>query len=271
MQIDALVLAGGINRIALFEGYHPGLKALLSYAGKPSIQYTIDALQAIPRVRRIGVVGPPEELRESLADPSSLEFVPGGDTLLESIRRGLSHFHDSPLILVTTADLPLLRAPMVEEFLDASPQVIESGRFSERFFLAMVPEESFSGPFREAAKGFQRFRDVAVCHGNLALVTPTLTDHLRVTRRIEAIYRARKNSIRTTLAFGPRVGLCYTLGAHFLRLLSLQRMAGIASSSFHVEMVPVLLPYPEVTIDVDEPKDYRFVREMLEGSREQQK
>jgi hypothetical protein len=35
--VKAVVLAGGINRIPLFEGYTPGYKALMPFRGRPSI------------------------------------------------------------------------------------------------------------------------------------------------------------------------------------------------------------------------------------------
>jgi len=41
-HLDVVILAGGINRIPLYPGAKPGYKALLPFAGKPAIQYTLE-------------------------------------------------------------------------------------------------------------------------------------------------------------------------------------------------------------------------------------
>ncbi len=43
--IDVVVLAGGVNKIALYDGYQPGYKALVDFGGRPSIQYVLRALR----------------------------------------------------------------------------------------------------------------------------------------------------------------------------------------------------------------------------------
>ena len=66
-RVNAVVLAGGINRIPLFQGYTPGYKALLPFCGRPSILYTLDALKAVPQVARVCIAGPEADLRPALA------------------------------------------------------------------------------------------------------------------------------------------------------------------------------------------------------------
>lgn len=55
--VDALVLAGGINRIQFYQGYRPGYKALLPFGCKPSLRYVLDALEGVPQLGRRVVVG----------------------------------------------------------------------------------------------------------------------------------------------------------------------------------------------------------------------
>lgn len=43
--IDVVVLAGGVNQIALYDGYQPGYKALVDFGGRPSLQYVLRALR----------------------------------------------------------------------------------------------------------------------------------------------------------------------------------------------------------------------------------
>ncbi|MHB9132577.1 MAG: NTP transferase domain-containing protein [Armatimonadota bacterium] len=255
---NTVVLAGGINRVELFEGYTPGYKALLPIGGQSSIQYTLDALRAIPRVAQICVVGP-EDLRHAVGADAAI--VPAGETLMESIFNGLRHFADSPPVLIATADMPLITPAAITDFLDACAQ--QETTYAENLYLSVVPKRCYTGAYAQFTKGFNRFRDVAICHGNLMLADPRILQNTAVTRRVNALYSARKDPVQSALAIGLRVGLSYVLGVHLWHLLTLQQMANIASHRFHFGLLPVLTDHPEITIDVDEATDYAFVVQQL--------
>lgn len=262
-NINALVLAGGINRIVLYEGYTPGYKGLLLFRGKPLIQYTLDALRNTPAVKRICIVGPVEKIRKAIDNAGDYEFVSGGETLIENINKGLNHFSDYPVVLVIPSDLPLATPEAIGDFLDKCTRV--ETKYEANIIWSMVTEEDFTGFYvEEKKKGFNQFRDVSVCHGNLLLITPSLLKNRRFAARLEKIYNARKSSIRAALAVGPLLGLSYLLAVHVFRILTLSRFAKIASASFRVGLVPVIMHYPEVAVDIDEPRDYRFIREELD-------
>lgn len=264
--VDVVVLAGGINHIALFEGYTAGYKALLPFNDRPAIHYTLEALRGAPQIGRICIVGPEDELREAVCAGSEgrdYAFVPGGDTMLDSVSNGLRSLADSPAVLVTTADLPLLTGAAITEFLAACTRV--KTRYPENIFISAVPEANYTGAYQAFPKPFNRFRDVAVCHGNLMLMDPRLLRNTTVMNRMNRIYSARKSPITSALAIGWQVGLSYVLGVHLLHVVTLQRMARIASRQFKIGFIPILLPYPEITIDVDEAADYAFVKAQLES------
>lgn len=262
-NVNALVLAGGLNRIALYEGYTPGYKSLLLLRGKALIQFTIDALRNSAAVKRICVIGPVEEIRSAIDNAGDYEFVSGGETLIENINRGLNHFRDYPVVLVVPSDLPLATPEAISDFLDKCTGV--QTKYEAGIIWSMVTEEDFAGSYvEEKKKGFNQFRDVSVCHGNLLLMTPSLLKNERFTSRLEKIYNARKSSIRAALAVGPSLALSYVAGVHVFRILTLAQFARIASASFRVGLVPVIMHYPEIAVDIDEPADYRFIREELD-------
>ncbi len=261
-NINALVLAGGINRIMLFQGYASGYKALLPFRGKPLIQYTLEALRKTPQVKRICMVGPAEEVKNAVADSGDYEYVNGGETLIENIHRGLNHFRDSPIVLVIPSDLPLATPQAISGFLNECKWAETA--YEATIFWSMVPEEDFRGPYADVKKGFNRFRDFSVCHGNLLLITPSLLKKRRFASRIESIYNARKSSIRAALAVGPLAGLSYLLGVHLLPILTMSQFARIASVGFGVGLIPVTLHDPDIAVDIDEARDYHFITEELD-------
>lgn len=261
-QVPAVVLAGGVNDIPLFEGYTPGYKALLPLGGRPSVSYTLDALQASPHVGRICLVGAEAPLREALGSQAAeYDFAASGNHLLESIYSGLQHFPDAPLVLMVTADVPLITPAAVEDFLAACARAETT--YPENFYLSVVPERCYTGDYAPSTKPFNHFRDISICHGSLMLIDPRLLQNTGATRRIDALYNARKNPVDAAMAVGMRVGLSFVLGVHLWHLLTIQQMAAIASRRFGVGLVPIPLDHPEITIDIDEPADYTFVVEHL--------
>lgn len=259
--IPALVLAGGINRIVLYEGYKPGHKGLLPFRGKPLLQYTLDALQKTPRISRIGIVGPVRDIMAAIQEPERYEYAESGATLIENIAKGLNHFNASPVVLVIPSDLPLVRSETISRFLALCSALNTVRAFS--IFWSVVPEERFSGSYLSVKKGFNRFRDISLCHGNLLLLTPFLLKNKKFMARMDGIYNSRKSSVKAAVAVGPLIGLSYLIGVHTFRILTLAQFARLASAGFGVDLVPVVIEDPDIAVDVDEARDYRFIMEEL--------
>ncbi len=266
--IDVVVLASGINQISLFEGYVPGYKALIPYHGRTSIQYVLDALQGVPAVRSICIEGPSQLLKQELAgrpQPHSilekpLTIIEGGATFLDSLVVGLEHFRDSPAVLFITADLPLVTPLAITDFLCAYAQA------SSDLAIAVVPRKSYSGAYTHFTKPFNRYRDVSICHGNLFIVNPKLLRKPKLREKINRFYAGRKNAIATTLALGWRLAFVYMFGVEIFHRLTLSQMAKFASKQLGFEITPLLVEHPGISIDVDEPDDYAFVRDRIEES-----
>ncbi len=233
-QVNTVVLAGGITSAPLFEGDTPGYKALLEFGGKPSICYTLEALRRVPQIGRVCIVGVEEVMRPAiaahLADPPHYDFVPRGDTLIESIYHGLGHYADAAMVLIVTADAPLITPKAISDFLAACAPVETS--FAQNLCLSVVPQRSFTGDYAELPKGPNRFRDVAINYGSLLLVDPRLMENTKATRRINSLFNKRKDPFSTAMDMGMHVGLTYVLGIHLWHLLTIEQMAGIASGRF---------------------------------------
>lgn len=249
----AVVVAGGINRRPLYDGYKPGPKALVELGGRPLIAYVMDALEGA--VDEIGVVGD-EKLLTPYTGPRL--YAPAGKSLLESLVQGLRLFPEEDYVLLVPGDLPMLRRPMVEQFLALCRQ-----RPRGDFYLAMVPEERFVPPFDRIRKYMSPFKDGVMCHGNLALVNPDVLGVREAMDRIDPVYQQRLSPVRSALALGPGLGLVYMLGVHFFHRLKMETFARIAGRHFGLKLIPIVCPYPELAVDVDEEADYEVARSVL--------
>jgi hypothetical protein len=110
-----------------------------------------------------------------------------------------------------------------------------------------------------------RFSDVAVSHGNLVLVDPRILENQHLIPLMNRLYRVRKNPVRVALAVGCRYGLAFLVGAYILHRLTLEKFAALLSRRYDLGIIPVLLNHPEISMDVDEPRDYAFVKSLLEN------
>jgi len=89
-------------------------KAFLPVAGKPMIQWSIDALRAVPAVTRIVVALPPGGQA-----PSGTIGVPGGATRSASVRAALGAAGPGDHVLVHDAARPLVTPELIEAVLGA--------------------------------------------------------------------------------------------------------------------------------------------------------
>jgi CTP:molybdopterin cytidylyltransferase MocA len=266
--VNVVVLASGVNKVPLYDGYTPGYKSLLPYHGRASVQYVLDALSTVDAIGQICILGPQALLEKELANRPAddrITLAEGGETFLESLVTGLERFRSSPAVLFVTADIPLLKPAAVSDFLSGCAQA--KTEYPHNVFVSAVPRTDYVGDFRRFTKPFNRFRDISVCHGNLFLADPDLLENPALRERVNRLYAGRKG-IWSRFAPGWQVALAYLIGVDLLHILTLKQMADFASRHLGVGIIPVLVHHPEITMDVDEAEDYQFVQEQIEKTAE---
>jgi 2-C-methyl-D-erythritol 4-phosphate cytidylyltransferase len=113
----ALLLAAGRGERLGFD--RP--KALVPLAGKPLLQWSLDALAAHAAIERIVLALPPDVAvpPESVRLPSHAVCVPGGAVRSESVQLALKAAGEGDPVLVHDAARPLLDAALIERTLTA--------------------------------------------------------------------------------------------------------------------------------------------------------
>jgi 2-C-methyl-D-erythritol 4-phosphate cytidylyltransferase len=106
----ALVVAAGLGERLGSDGP----KALVVVAGRPMLEWSVDALRAVPSIERIVVALPP-----GVEAPEGTVGVEGGAERSHSVRNALAAAGDGDPVLVQDAARPLLTPDLAERCLAA--------------------------------------------------------------------------------------------------------------------------------------------------------
>ena len=109
MTVALIVAAGSGERL---RAGRP--KALVELAGRPLVQWSIDALLQVAGMERVVVALPP-----GTHPPSGVTAVDGGAVRSDSVRRALAAAGDGDTVVVHDAARPLLTAELAEQVIAA--------------------------------------------------------------------------------------------------------------------------------------------------------
>jgi 2-C-methyl-D-erythritol 4-phosphate cytidylyltransferase len=109
MAVALIVAAGRGERLGSGRP-----KALVTLAGRPMLEWSVDALRAVPGVRRIVVALPAAELHRA---PAGTVAVGGGEVRSQSVREALGASGDGDPVIVHDAARPLARTALFERAL----------------------------------------------------------------------------------------------------------------------------------------------------------
>jgi GTP:adenosylcobinamide-phosphate guanylyltransferase len=254
--MDAVIVAGGIPEPDdLLYPYTRGKpKALLEIAGKPMIQWVLDALSEAKTTQNLVVVGLEEG--EQIGASKPLKFVPDQGSMLNNIRVGVQRVvalnPQAEFILVLTADIPAITGEMVDWAVNKSLET------EEDIYYSVIPREVMEARFPGSNRSYIRLRDMEVCGGDMNVIRAAVaTDRDEIWDKLIA---ARKNVFKQAALVGYD-----TLVLLLLRRLTLEKIVSTAANRLGVQGRAVVSPYAEVGMDVDKPYQLNILRSELEG------
>lgn len=251
--MNAIVIAGGIpgESEPLYPYTRGGAKALIDLAGKPMVQWVVDALDQAPSVGELIVVGLPPGSKLNCSKPLTLLDDQG--SMLRNIKAGVDRLAAShPLdthALIVSSDIPSITPDIVEWRVDVARAT------DADLDYAVVERSTMEARFPRSNRSYVRLRDVEVCGGDINVARLALAqDEDLWTRLIEA----RKNALRQAALFG--FGTLFLVMARRLTLADAERRL---SSQLGLKGRVNRSPHAEVAMDVDKPHQLELLREEL--------
>lgn len=249
--MDVIILAGAKNSGALRESSDCPFEAGIIVAGRTLLDYVVQSLLDVREAERIAVVGPEESLSPDLRT-KVWQIVPFGGSMVENLRRGMLALAPKGKVLVATADIPLLTAEAVEDFL------ARCGAHEADVYYPVVSRERIEARYPTAKRTYASLREGTFTGGNIILLAPEIVErHLRA---IEQAVALRKKPLQ----MGRMLGLWYLLKLVFGRL-SIAEIEERVGRKMHFKGMAVITPFAEIGIDVDKPSDLALVQSALAG------
>jgi GTP:adenosylcobinamide-phosphate guanylyltransferase len=249
--MDAIVTAGGIPQPdePLYPYTQGQPKALVDIAGKPMVQWVLDAISDSARVKRVVLVGLSAESGVTCEKP--LIFVPGQGGLLDNVRAGVKKVLEiNPAahhVLSVSSDIPAITAEMVDWTVETCEET------DHDIYYNLITRQVMEARFPNSKRSYVRVDDVEVCGGDLNMIrAKTVTANEELWERIIA---ARKNAFKQAALVG--YGTLFLLLLHRLTIEStIQRV----SKRLNIRGRAIFCPYAEIGMDVDKPHQLEILR-----------
>ena len=234
-SVGAVLLAGGRCPPDLAAAAGVQSRALLPFRGRPMAEWVLEALRAAPSIGRIVAVG---DLPESL----ECTVVPGGRTILESIRNGTRALGGDGFLLVS-ADIPFVTPEAVE---DVCRKSVASGAW---FCYAIIPMTACEAAFPGVRRTALRIREGRFTGGNITYVLRRFLEENW--SRVEEAHAARKSPLRLAAMLGPSMILRLLIGRLAPGTLSLEYLEQKATEMLGAPVRAIITQHASVGTDID--------------------
>jgi GTP:adenosylcobinamide-phosphate guanylyltransferase len=253
--MDAIVTAGGIPlpEEPLYPATRGSSKAMLDVAGKPMIQWVLDALTASKRVERVVVVGLTE--KSGLKCGKKMYFTPNQGGMVGNLQAGGRLIKElnpkAKHVLLVSSDIPGITGEIVDWVIDTDMQT------DLDVYYHLIPREVMEKRYPGCKRTWTKLKDMQVCGGdmNVARLSVLLGEE---TDLWEKITDARKSPLKQAALFGFDTAFSLVTGR-----LTLEKAEAKIMDRLHITGKAIVCPYAEVGMDVDKMFQLEIMRDDL--------
>ncbi len=252
--MDAIVTAGGIPQPQdpLYSYSRGNSKALIDVAGKPMIQWVLDALSDAKNVDNVIVIG--LSAKSGLICKKPIYYISNQGRMLANIVAGVDKTLElnkkNQYVLVVSSDIPALKSEMVDWLIDTCMQT------KDDIYYGVCPRNVMEARFSNSKRTYTHLKDMDVCGADMNLIHVRMaTEHLDMW---ESIIGSRKSPLKQASIIG--LG---TLFALFTRRLTLEDAVKRVSDRIGIKGRAIVWQHAEPCMDVDKPHQLELLREDL--------
>jgi molybdopterin-guanine dinucleotide biosynthesis protein A len=252
--MDAIVTAGGIPQPGdpLYAFSNGDSKALIDIAGKPMVQWVLDALSDSKEVDNVIVIGLTH--KSGLTCKKPLHYISNQGRMLANIVAGVNKSLEinkkTEHVLIVSSDIPALKSDMVDWLVETAMQTRDD------IYYGVCPREVMETRYPTSKRTYTKLKDVQVCGADINIIHVSMTtEHLDTW---EKLIGNRKSPLASAAVIGWD-----TLFQLFTRQFTLQALADRACERIGITGKIIIWDKAEPCMDVDKPHQLEIMREDL--------
>ncbi len=251
--MDAIVTAGGIPlpEEPLYSETKGHNKALLEVAGKPMVQWVLDALSAAKTIDNVIVVGLTEKAGLTCKKP--VHYISNQGRMLDNFRAGVRKSLElgktSKHVLFVSADIPAINGEMVDWVVNTAMKT------DDDIYYNVIQREVMEKRFPESNRTYTRLKGMEVCGGDMNVARAKLV----VAEDESGLWEKISNSRKSPLKQAALIGFD-TLFLLLFRQLTLEMAVEKITKKLNITGQVFVCPYAEVGMDVDKPHQLEIMR-----------
>lgn len=252
--MDAVLTAGGIPQPdePLYSYSNGEAKALIDVAGKPMIQWVLDALGEAKTIEHVVVIGLSDKANLTCTKP--LSYLPNQGKMLENLKAGTAKVLElnpqAKYVLFVSSDIPSITGKMVDWVVRTCMQT------NHDLYYNVIRREDMERRFPGSKRTYTRLKDMEVCGGDMNVVRTAIVN--KNSEFWDKLIEARKNPAAQAALIGTDI-----IFKFLFRQLTIDDVIQRVADKLGLKGRAIVCPYPEVGMDVDKPHQLELIRAHL--------
>jgi GTP:adenosylcobinamide-phosphate guanylyltransferase len=249
--MDAIVTAGGIPQPddPLYSFSNGDAKALIDIAGKPMVQWVLDALGNAKQVDNVILIG--LSPKSGLTCKKPVHYLSNQGRMLANIVAGVNKALEldpkTKYVLVVSSDIPAIKPEMVDWLVNTCMET------KDDLYYGVCPREVMEARFPDSNRTYIRLKDIDLCGADINLTHVRMaTEHLDLW---ESLIGNRKSPMRQAATIGFD-----TLFQIVTRSITLNDLVKKVSRRIGIKGRAIIWDYAEPCMDVDKPHQLELLR-----------
>ncbi len=247
--MDAIVLAGGKSQEdALSELTGGELKSTLPIAGKPMVQWVLDALSESQSIDQVVVMG--IEDTASLTCTKPIHFLPDEGSLIGNMQKASMkldeiHPHETHAVSIS-ADIPAITAAIIDHLVGIYQKA------EVDICYGVVERRVMEERYPNSKRTYIKVKKDEICGGDLNCFSKRAV--LKPDALWQELIKLRKNPLKQAAMIGIDTLLLLVLG-----LIDIDQVAERVCRRMGITGKVIKVPFAEVGMDVDKPFQFKIV------------
>ena len=254
--MDAVVTAGGIPQPnePLYEYSKGDAKALIDVAGKPMIQWVLDALSEAKTIDNVVVIG--LSAKSDLMCKKPLTYMSNQGKMLDNLKAGTAKVMElnpkAKYVLFVSSDIPSITGEMVDWM------VKTTSKTQDDIYYNVVRREDMEARFPGSKRTYTPLKDMEVCGGDMNVARTAIVN--QNSEFWNKLIEARKNPAAQASMIGLDI-----IFKFIFRQLTIDDVIKRVADKLNLKGRAIVCPYPEIGMDVDKPHQLELIRDDMEA------